>query len=180
MPRSLSVAQRRVVFRRWKQGQSTNEVAHQLDMPLRTVQRLFERFEEYGEDGIATDYDQCGSHWKKKPHKFQEKAIAMRQEHSTWGAELVRVMLRQNHRRASLPCSRTIRRWFEKAGMNPAIPGRRPPENPERATQPHARWQMDASERILLATGGQVSWLRIADEFSGAALQTTVFSLSPF
>jgi hypothetical protein len=34
---------------------------------------------------------------------------------------------------------------------------------------------MDAAEEILLRDGTKVSWLRIADEFSGAVLRTVVF-----
>jgi hypothetical protein len=34
---------------------------------------------------------------------------------------------------------------------------------------------MDAAERMRLASGAQVSWLRIADECSGAVLQTRIF-----
>ena len=39
----------------------------------------------------------------------------------------------------------------------------------------HETWQVDASERIDLANGTQVSWLRIVDEFSGAVLSTVIF-----
>jgi hypothetical protein len=34
---------------------------------------------------------------------------------------------------------------------------------------------MDAADQVALQNGRQVSWLRIADECSGAVLQTTVF-----
>ena len=44
------------------------------------------------------------------------------------------------------------------------------------AKGPHAVWQLDASERIPLATGDRVSWLRGVDEFTGAVLGTRVFT----
>src|SRR5262249_23300791 len=40
-------------------------------------------------------------------------------------------------------------------------------------------WHMDSAECIRLANGEQVCWLRVVDEFTGAALQTTIFPPSP-
>lgn len=46
----------------------------------------------------------------------------------------------------------------------------------QRAVRPHEVWEMDASEQIRLLAGRPISWLRLADEFSGAVLQTTVYA----
>ena len=45
-----------------------------------------------------------------------------------------------------------------------------------RADQPHQVWQMDATEQIPLRSGQRVSWLRLVDEASGAALFSQVFA----
>jgi transposase InsO family protein len=71
---------------------------------------------------------------------------------------------------------RTLQRWFRRAGLLAARSGRRAgPSSYQRAQQPHDVWQMDAADQVALQNGRQVCWLRIADECSGAVLQTTVF-----
>jgi hypothetical protein len=76
----------------------------------------------------------------------------------------------------ALPAARTLQRWFAKAGLGPAPQGRRPKTVKKwRATRPHETWQVDAAEDIPLADGTRTSWLRIADEFTGAVLKTVVF-----
>ncbi len=47
------------------------------------------------------------------------------------------------------------------------------------ASFPHEVWQVDAGEQKTLASGQKVSWLRFADECSGAILKTFVFSPRP-
>ena len=100
----------------------------------------------------------------------------MRRQHSTWGAGLVRVLLHRRYPANPIPAERTLQRWFRHAGLLPAPSGRRSgPSSYQRAQQPHDVWQMDAADQVALQNGRQVCWLRIADECSGAVLQTTVF-----
>ena len=91
-------------------------------------------------------------------------ALHLRQQHPGWGAGLIRVMLQQQGIEP-LPAERTLQRWFARAGLGPAPPGRRPEAASRRATRPHDTWQVDAAEEIRLADDTRVSWLRIADEF---------------
>src|SRR5262249_29502101 len=44
-----------------------------------------------------------------------------------------------------------------------------------RSDTPHAAWEVDAAEQMVLANGSEASWLRVVDECSGAFLQTRVF-----
>lgn len=74
-----------------------------------------------------------------------------------------------------MPAERTLNRWFRRAGLGPAPKGRRPASEARRAAAPHDVWQVDAAEEIALADGTRVSWVRVADEFTGAVLHTAVF-----
>jgi transposase InsO family protein len=107
-----------------------------------------------------------------------EQVCQLRRDHPSWGAELIRVILRDQQHVTTLPCARTLRRHLQRAGLSPAPAGRPPglphPQVP-RADQPHAGWQTDAAEEIRLHSGQRVCWLRVVDECSGAFLSTVVF-----
>src|SRR6185369_3390478 len=108
-------------------------------------------------------------------HPLHGPALDLRRDHPTWGAGLIRVILRRRFPRSTPPSVRTLQRWLRRAKLNPVPPGRRPAGQPARAEQPHDVWQVDAAELVRLKSGQPVSWLRIVDECSGAVLQTAVF-----
>lgn len=148
---------------------------------MRSVRRLFARFDELGKDGIAPNYELCGiKHPDKTPEALRKKVLQVRQKHPTWGAPLVQVMMQRESPQREWPSARTMQRWFRQAGLGPAPAGRRPASDTDRAGTPHQIWQMDAKEKMTLATGTQACWLRVVDEFSGAVLATFAFSSGSF
>jgi hypothetical protein len=112
-----------------------------------------------------------------KSREIVKAVCQARRKHPPWGAGIILVILAEDHPAWELPSARTAQRWLRQAGLAPAPRGRRPGVNPDRATTPHAVSQMDAAACIRLATGEQVWWLRIVDEFNGAVLQTTVLPI---
>ncbi len=168
-------------FHRWLARKAPQRVAEEFGVSVRSVRRLFARFDELGKDGITPDYEQCGAnHPDKTPEALRVKVIRVRHEHPTWGAPLVRVMMQREKPRREWPSARTMQRWFRQAGLAPAPAGRRPAGATDRAEQPHQIWQMDAKERMTLASGSPACWLRVVDEFSGAVLQTFAFARGSF
>jgi transposase len=164
-------------FQRWRDHAAAPDVAALFSLSLRTVQRLFARFELHGAQGIAPDYSGCGQHQPlRTPAELREQICHTRRQHPRWGSEMIRLEL-EDHADA-LPGARTIRRHLRKAGLQPAPAGRPPalacPRLP-RAALPHQGWQTDASEALPLKTKQRVCWLRVVDECSGAFLQTLVF-----
>ena len=173
MPAPVPVPIRQAIWARHQQGDSTAASADRFGLAPRTVRGLIRRARERGVDGLRPD-----STHPTRPSPVsspaREGALRLRREHPTWGAGVIRVWLVRSGI-GGLPCVRQIRRWFATAGLNPAPRGRRPESEGCRAASPHETWQVDASERIALADGAQASWLRIADEFTGAVLSTAVF-----
>jgi transposase len=173
MPASIPIPIRQTIFHRWQKGDSVADVARDLQLSERTVRHLIRRFVQRGEKAVAPDYASCGT--KKLPVDsvpFQ-RALEMREQHPRWGGGLIRVMLGE----ANEPCPsvRTLQRWFQNCKLSPAPPGRRTASENQRARYPHERWQMDAVDQLRLASGERVSWLRLADECSGAVLKTAIF-----
>src|SRR5581483_11896681 len=164
-------------FHRWRAKADPHQVAAEFVLSLRTVQRLFARFEQQGRAGIPPRYAACGQHQSRHTTpELVEQLTQTRQQHPRWGSELIRLELQDHH--ATVPCARTIRRYLRKAGLQPAPAGRPPlPATPRvpRATRPHQGWQIDATEELRLQNGRRVCWLRVVDECSGAFLATVVF-----
>ncbi len=156
-------------------------VAEELNVSVRTVRRLYRGFESRGQDAVSPGYDRCGrSQFRRTRREVLEEASELRQQHPTWGAPLIQVMMRQKHRRRRLPSARTLQRWFQRDALPVAPRGRRPALADQRAEHPHEVWQMDASEQVPLGNGKRISWLRVVDEWTGAVLQTDVFGRASF
>src|ERR1700675_508066 len=173
MPTPIPVPVRQAIFQRWQKGESVPSLAQQLQLCERTVRHLVRRFVQRGRSGLIADYGRCAT--KKIPLAAATflKVVQMRQQHPTWGAGLMRVVLQEDQQAS--PRERTLQRWLQRAALAPAPPGRRPARDACRARRAHQGWQMDAADQMRLANGQGVSWLRLVDECSGAVLQTTVF-----
>jgi transposase len=158
MSRPIPVPVRRTLIRLWEQGQTPGQIAETLALPRATVQRLIRRFQERGAAGIETDYRRV-SDTAKPASDLMEAVLQSRREHPAWGAELIRIHLRDGTWNEPIPSARTLQRWLLRADLAPAPAGRPPKDNPARATMPHQTWQMDAKELMKIKTGDFVSWL---------------------
>jgi transposase len=173
MPAPIPAPVRRAIFQRSRKGASVATLAEEFELSERTVRHLVRRFDERGQSGLVADYLRCATKAAAHDSAVRRKALNMRAQHPDWGGGLIRVLLQEEL--GTCPCERTLQRWFRQAALTPAPAGRRPARDESRARQPHEVWQMDAAERMRLASGAQVSWLRIADECSGAVLETRIF-----
>jgi len=173
MPAPIPVPVRQAMFQRSRKGASVASLADEFQLSERTVRHLVRRFDQRGQAGLVPDYIRCATKSATHDNAVRQKALHMRAQHPDWGGGLIRVLLQEEL--ASCPCERTLQRWFRQAALTAAPAGRRPARDETRAGQPHEVWQMDAAERMRLSSGRRVSWLRIADECSGAVLQTRIF-----
>jgi len=178
MPRALAVDLRQTVVERHQGGASLPAIARDLALSPGTVRTVWRRYRDRGEAGLAPDYAACGRSGPRYPAVLYDAACTLRREHPGWGAGLIRVLLGDAVPDQPVPHAATLRRWFREAGLGP--PPRVPqPPAPPRTTVPHARWQLDATEQIALATGERVSWLAASDEATGAMLGAVGFPPGP-
>lgn len=173
MPHPTPVPVRQVIRQLSEQGDGVTRIAEALGLVPRTVRHLLQRFRVEGQAAVAPSYPSRAI--SSLPQELVDEALRLRREHATWGAGLIRVFLVRKHPQEAVPAERTLQRWFERAGLSPAPKGRRPACQAQRAQRPHDVWQMDAAERVRLGNGTRACWLRIADEYSGAVLETAVF-----
>jgi hypothetical protein len=176
MPRAIPSAVRHAIWQRSRDGQDVSTIAGAFGLAPRTVRHLLSRFRRGGRAALAVSYQACGRATPKPADALVQAVLQMRRDHPTWGAGLIRVMLRpQRLDAAAVPGVRTLQRWLARAGLAPAPVGRRTKGVPRRAKRPHEVWQMDAAEQVRLRSGIRICWLRLVDEASGAVLWTKVF-----
>src|SRR3954470_20703442 len=175
MPKPIPIPVRRKLLQRAQLGESTASLAAAFGLAPRTVRHLKKRFRDRGPDSIRPDYRTPKNRARAYSPRVREAALALRRQHPTWGAVLIWVALRVRQPKIARPSPCTLRRWFHDAGLGPAPPPRRPRSSSKKATAPHQTWPIDASERIPLADGTQVCWLRVVDEATGAVLVTVIF-----
>jgi len=95
MPSPIPVPVRQAIFRRWQQGASVPVLAEELNLSERTVRHLVRRFAARGLQGVDPDYARCATKSAATGKPLFSKAVQMRQEHPTWGAGLIRVLLKE-------------------------------------------------------------------------------------
>ena len=178
MPRAVPLPLRQVIWARAQRGATAAAIATAVGLPARTVRDLLHRWRTRADGQLAPAYRRAG---RPAPHHpaIVAAVVQLRRDHPTWGAGRIRVQVQRQHPAWTLPDVRTMQRYLRQAGLNPAPRGRRPGLPGGRARVPHDTWQVDAAEHIRLATGQEVSWLRLVDECSGAPLETRVFPPRP-
>ena len=173
MPAPLPPTIRRLILLRSRRGQTAAAIARALHLRPRTVRHLLRRWRDPASP-LGPSY-RPGPGRPAEDHPLRARALALRQQHPTWGAGYIRVHLAAEADPATVPSERTLQRWFRRQRHPPAPRGRRPPTADGRADAPHDTWQMDAVEQLRTADGQGVCWLRLVDEYTGAFLGTTVF-----
>jgi hypothetical protein len=173
MPAPVPPTLRRLIGLQSDRGQTAADIARELHLCPRTVRHLLQRARDPANPPEPAYRPGPGR--PAEYHPLRALALALRQQHPSWGAGYIRARLAADADPATLPSERTLQRWFRRQRHPPAAPGRRSPTATERATAPHETWQMDAVEQLRTADGQGVCWLRLVDEYTGAFLGTTVF-----
>lgn len=169
MPAPIPYAHRQEIVRRKLDGEPLRDIASSLGYSYWGVRKIWRQYSKEGEGGLKTKYP-SGPGKRRKPADLYQQALQWKQEHSQWGAGLVRSLLLQTWTAAEVPSERTLQRWWQEAGLN-----RRRQQgvrsNPSRAREVHEVWQVDGVEE------GGLSWVTVTDEHSGAVLAGRVFPL---
>ena len=175
MPRAVPESVRQALWQAHRQGLGTTALAHRFALPARTVRHLL-RQARLTQGPLPSPAYRTAAAGPKSSQELVGQVRRCRELHPGWGTDWIRVVLADLNPGVALPSGRTLRRWLEQAGLSPAPAGCRP-EGPPRPDAVHEGWQLDAADQMPLATGQPVSWLRIAEECSGAVLDTAVFPL---
>jgi hypothetical protein len=174
MPAALSAELRRAVFRLADAGQPPASIARPLGLARSTPARLLARRGQRGVAALAPRYAACGQA-QRAERPWHAPALRLRAENPGWGAGRILLELPRALPGVTPPRARAVQRLLRRAGAAPAPPGRPDAVSAARSRRAHETWQMDAVEQEALPCGQPFSWLRVADEASGAVLTAVVF-----
>lgn len=179
MPRAHGLALRQQIIDLHRQHHHAVAISQQLAVSLNTVRRLVRRYKADPTDALQPAYAiRCGPSTPRSVPHLLRAGRWLKRRHPQWGAPLIRQYLLERYAAQPVPAVRTLQRHFRHCGLTPprqqVAPG-----GIGRAKAPHNIWQVDAKERLRLADGQAACYLTIADEHSGACLQTLVFPPRP-
>jgi hypothetical protein len=172
MPSPVPLPLRQALVLAHEQGVDAPALAGQFGLPLRTTYHLLQQARLHQGDVLAPAY-RAPPKGPRGDAAVVRQARALRQQHPSWGAPLIRLILARHFPEQTLPAARTLQRWLGPPPLKPPLG--RGPSTYQRASAVHETWQVDAADRLRLADGTLACWLRSTDECSGAVLKTWVF-----
>jgi hypothetical protein len=173
------VAVREQIISLHRQRYSAVAISKQLQLNVRSVRRLIQRYKADHSTNLQPAYQHCGVKRSKVNVTLLRAGLWLKRLHPLWGAPCIHLQLIERYgEQPGIPAVRTLQRWMRTKGLN------RPREHHPAidrgwATTPHYIWQVDAKERLVLDNELQqpACYLTISDEHSGACLQALVFPL---
>ena len=153
MPRAHPTAIRHQILGLRSQGLSLVQIASQLLLPYSSVRRLCRRHRDDPARPLNPDYSRCGRRHTAATEALFQAACALKRNHPTWGAGIIRVQLSEQYPGQAVPSVRALQQAFRRAGVNRPRPPRPSTPATPRATVPHQIWEVDAKERVRLASG---------------------------
>jgi transposase InsO family protein len=116
--KARSVVNERMVFvSRLQDGERMSELCREFGISRKTGYKLLERFTEHGPKGL---YDQSRARHTVRhrvPTQLEERLVAMRHAHPTWGARKLHAWLRTHVPGLHLPAIGTISRVLKRQGL---------------------------------------------------------------
>ena len=181
MPSALPVAVRQQIIDLKSKGSTLQSIAQQRELSYSTVRQVWKRYKAEGSKGLVPHYHKCGpSPGSKCTALVYRAALWLKRGHPHWGAALICLILQERYEQMSVPSERSVQRWFKAQKLyKPAshFAAVQSPTSALSAHQVHEVWQIDAKEKLCLASGQKVSYLSVVDEKSGCLLKAVVFPL---
>ena len=132
--------------------------------------KLLRRYESEGLAGISPRSRKPKSHALSVSAELVCEIVSLRQKHPTWGARILRELLCERYEAEDVPCSRTIDRILDRAGL---VAKRRRSSGKwldrdliERPTEPNKLWSTDFKGWWYTKSGKPCFPLTIRDGYS--------------
>jgi len=152
-------------------GQSSREIANELDRSLATVRKWRQRYRRAGRAGLSSQMGRSAAGaLATTSAEMKDVLLEIRDQNPGWGAQTLRLEIAKDVRFAGLTIPSRARIAAYLKEQKKVRKYERHQDLPEPTAQavrhPHQEWEMDAQGTIPVQGLGGVSLLTIADVFS--------------
>jgi hypothetical protein len=174
MPQPIPRAMRERIVARRERGESVSQVVQAEGVSGRSVRRINRAWQLQGPCGLLTRYRASAPRAVTFSPRLYRRAVAMKRQHPTWGAGLIRVELQTKSPNQPVPAERTLQAWFGREHVNHRA-HRMARVFHGRGQAVHEVWEMDAKDYIYLGDQSATCVVSVEDEYSGAVLSVRPF-----
>ena len=175
--RTTTLEERVTIAERVDAGQSSREIAEELERPLATVRKWRHRYLRAGRTGLSSQMGRPASGaLATAPAEMKDAILALREKHLGWGPQTLQLEIGKDERFAGLSLPSRSRIAVYLKGRNKVRKYERHQDLPEPKSQsvqcPHQEWEMDAQGVTTVAGLGKVSFINLLDVVSHTSIDS--------
>lgn len=172
-----TLEERVIIAERVQAGQSSGEIANELERPLATVRKWRQRYLQEGRAGLSSQMGRpAAGALATAPAEMKDALLKLRDQHPGWGAQTLRLEIAKDVRFAGLriPSRARIAAYLKE--QKKVRKYERHQDLPETKAQPvqrpHQEWEMDAQGVTTVVGLGKVSFINLLDVYSHASIDS--------
>ena len=174
---TTTLEERVTIAERVDAGQSSREIAAELERPLPTIRKWRQRYLREGRAGLSSQKGRpAAGALATAPAEMKEAILEFREAHPGWGAQTLRLEIAKDERFVGLriPSRSRIAAYLkEQKKVRKYEHHQDLPEPKVQSVQrPHQEWEMDAQGVTTVAGLGKVSFINLLDVFSHASIDS--------
>jgi transposase len=174
---TTTLEERVTIAERVDAGQSSGEIAAELERPLPTIRKWRQRYLREGRAGLTSRMGRpAAGALATAAAEMKDAILELREAHPGWGAQTLWLEIAKDERFAGLriPSRSRIAAYLKE--QNKVRKYERHQDLPEPkarpAQRPHQEWEMDAQGVTKVAGLGKVSFINLLDVFSHTSIDS--------
>jgi transposase len=175
--RTTTLEERVTIARQVDAGQSSREIAEELERPLATVRKWRHRYLREGRAGLSSQMGRPATGaLATAPAEMKDAILALREKHPGWGPQTLQLEIGKDERFAGLglPSRSRIAAYLKE--QNKVRKYERHQDLPEPTARPvqrpHQEWEMDAQGVTTVVGLGKVAFINLLDVVSHTSLDS--------
>jgi transposase len=175
--RTTTLEERVTIAERVDAGQSSREIAEELERPLATVRKWRHRYLREGRASLSSQMGRPATGaLATAPAEMKDAILALREKHPGWGAQTLQLEIGKDERFVDLklPSRSRIAAYLKE--QNKVRKYERHQDLPEPASRPvqcpHQEWEMDAQGVTTVAGLGKVAFINLLDVVSHTSIDS--------
>ena len=174
---TTTLEERVKIGERVRTGQSSREIATEMERPLATVRKWRQRYLRKGRAGLSSQMGRpANGALATASAEMKDAILELRERHPGWGAQTLRLEIAKDERFVGLriPSRARIAAYLkEQKKVRKYERHQNLPEPKAQPVQrPHQEWEMDAQGMTTVAGLGKVSFINLLDVYSHASIDS--------